>query len=88
MVGVQIHKVVSDFSKCWYKNEKVMIVQAWHNNMSSINGVNFYFSISIDIDNCSPNPCNNGGMCTDGVDVYTCTCLGGFTGDNCEISKY
>ncbi|MBW2995161.1 hypothetical protein KY312_02320 [Candidatus Woesearchaeota archaeon] len=36
------------------------------------------------IDECSPNPCMNGGTCTDGVDQYTCTCPVGYTGTHCE----
>ena len=40
----------------------------------------------IDIDNCNPNPCDNGGTCTDGVASYTCECAEGWTGDNCRIS--
>ena len=36
------------------------------------------------IDDCNPNPCLNGGTCTDGVNRYTCQCIDGFTGDNCE----
>ena len=35
-------------------------------------------------DNCSPNPCRNGGACNDGVDSYTCNCAAGFDGTNCE----
>ena len=37
-----------------------------------------------DIDECSPNPCLNGGSCEDGVNSYKCTCLPGFDGKNCE----
>jgi len=36
------------------------------------------------IDDCDPNPCQNGGTCNDGVDSYTCSCLAGYTGTNCE----
>nr|XP_022312336.1 uncharacterized protein LOC111117491 isoform X1 [Crassostrea virginica]XP_022312337.1 uncharacterized protein LOC111117491 isoform X2 [Crassostrea virginica] len=33
---------------------------------------------------CFPNPCKNRGTCSvDGMS-YTCTCLEGFSGDNCE----
>ena len=39
----------------------------------------------VNIDDCAPNPCQNGGSCVDGVASYTCTCAGGFTGVNCEI---
>ena len=40
-----------------------------------------------DIDDCDPNTCMNNGTCTDGVDDFTCDCLPGFTGKNCEMSK-
>ena len=34
---------------------------------------------------CSPDPCQNGGTCTDNGDTtYTCTCAAGYTGTNCE----
>ena len=41
----------------------------------------------VDIDDCNPNPCANGGTCTDGVDSYTCQCAAGYTGPNCNTSK-
>jgi hypothetical protein len=36
-------------------------------------------------DDCDPNPCLYGGSCIDGLDGYSCTCLAGFSGINCEI---
>ena len=35
---------------------------------------------------CVPNPCNNGGSCTDANADGTaeCTCTGGFSGDTCN----
>jgi hypothetical protein len=41
-----------------------------------------------DINDCEPNPCQNSGMCTDGVDSYTCVCDAGYTGSTCETSRY
>lgn len=41
----------------------------------------------IDIDDCSPNPCQNNGVCTDGVNTYTCDCGTGYEGRNCDNSK-
>ncbi|MFT7810291.1 coagulation factor IX-like [Arapaima gigas] len=34
---------------------------------------------------CKSSPCQNGGQCADDVKPYTCTCVPGFTGQNCEI---
>jgi len=36
-----------------------------------------------DIDDCSPNPCQNGGVCQDGVNDYTCTCTSKYSGKSC-----
>jgi hypothetical protein len=38
----------------------------------------------VNIDDCSPNPCVNGGTCADGIDDFTCTCVGGYTGPTCS----
>ena len=40
-----------------------------------------------DIDECSSSPCMYGGTCVDGVDVFTCTCLAGYTGTTCETGQ-
>ncbi|VDI10137.1 Hypothetical predicted protein [Mytilus galloprovincialis] len=37
-----------------------------------------------DIDECVSNPCQHGGVCTDGINGYTCTCDSGYAGVNCE----
>jgi len=37
-------------------------------------------------DDCAGNPCQNGGTCVDGFDSYTCSCVGGYIGDNCEVA--
>ncbi|KAL2770494.1 coagulation factor X isoform 3 precursor, partial [Daubentonia madagascariensis] len=38
-----------------------------------------------DGDQCERNPCQNQGLCKDGLGEYTCTCLEGFEGKNCEL---
>ena len=40
-----------------------------------------------DINECSSLPCQNGGKCIDGPNMYTCQCLEGFSGVNCEEGK-
>ena len=43
------------------------------------------FSCSVGEGPCNPNPCLNGGQCTGEGQTYTCECVGGFTGNTCEI---
>lgn len=39
------------------------------------------------LDQCDPNPCQNGGTCVRGTyPDYTCECPQGFTGENCSIA--
>lgn len=39
----------------------------------------------VDGDQCDPPPCQNGGVCQDGVSSYVCWCKPSFSGKNCEI---
>ncbi|KAG7516159.1 coagulation factor IX-like [Solea senegalensis] len=39
----------------------------------------------VDGDQCKPPPCQNGGVCEDGVGTYVCWCKPNFGGKNCEI---
>jgi len=36
------------------------------------------------IDDCVPDPCQNGGTCTDLVDDFECICSAGFQGKRCQ----
>ena len=42
----------------------------------------------LDINDCKPLPCLNGGTCVDGVNLYSCKCRKTYAGKNCENSKY
>ena len=37
---------------------------------------------------CSPNPCQNGGICSAEAGTYTCTCPATYTGRNCETRDF
>ena len=41
-----------------------------------------------DVDECSSNPCENGGTCIDGFNEYSCQCVPGYMGANCETGSY
>lgn len=43
--------------------------------------------LCIDGDQCMPPPCQNGGVCEDGVSTYVCWCKPNFSGKNCEIGE-
>ena len=48
----------------------------------------FSLLLFVDINDCLPNRCKNGGNCTDQVNNYVCTCDIGYAGRNCGISKF
>ena len=41
-----------------------------------------------DINDCSEDPCLNGGICNDGVNTYDCTCTMEWTGETCEFGMW
>ena len=41
---------------------------------------------SVNADACVASPCQNGGVCTDGIGSFTCQCRAGFTGADCSIN--
>ena len=49
--------------------------------------VSLLFFVSVDINDCTPTSCENGGTCVDGVNNVTCNCATGFTGETCQTSK-
>uniref|UniRef100_A0A674J6I1 Sushi, nidogen and EGF like domains 1 n=1 Tax=Terrapene triunguis TaxID=2587831 RepID=A0A674J6I1_9SAUR len=49
-------------------------------------GLMLAFVFADDSQNCSTNPCKNGGTCVPGVEVYLCDCIPGFKGRRCELA--
>ena len=41
-----------------------------------------------DVNECLPNPCLNGGNCTDLANMFWCDCPPGIGGRKCEYSKF
>jgi hypothetical protein len=43
--------------------------------------------LSLDVDECSSDPCQNGGSCVDLVGNYSCICVEPFEGPQCETGS-
>lgn len=50
------------------------------------NTSNVFLSFS-DNNECFSRPCQHGSKCNDLVNDYSCTCLPGYTGKECEKGK-
>ncbi|XP_016423393.1 coagulation factor IX-like [Sinocyclocheilus rhinocerous] len=44
-----------------------------------------FWASYVDGDQCKSSPCQNWGTCEDQMGTYTCNCLPGYVGKNCEI---
>ncbi|KAA0722687.1 Coagulation factor X [Triplophysa tibetana] len=47
---------------------------------------NEFWNVYFDGDACLSQPCHNGGVCKDGISMYTCYCAAAFKGQSCEIA--
>ena len=44
--------------------------------------------VSTEVNECESSPCQNEGMCLDKFGGYTCDCLAGWYGVNCEMGEF
>ena len=52
--------------------------------LKQLHMVFFFYS---DIDECSSSPCKNNGTCRDHVNTYSCLCMAGFSGRDCQFGE-
>ena len=43
--------------------------------------------IITELNKCIPNPCRNGATCVRAINSYSCQCVAGYTGQDCQSSK-
>ena len=43
---------------------------------------------TVNIDDCDPNPCMNGGSCEDLINDYACQCASGYAGSDCNSKGF
>ena len=68
-------------SKLWQPSESK------EGNCTFFNGLFHYRGMFCEWEEneCTSNPCQNGGQCVANTDTYFCVCINGFTGLNCEL---
>ena len=61
---------------------------SWWNVIEYWNWINIrIFCVNTDIDECFSNPCQHNATCVDGINMYTCSCLPGYTGIICQTGR-
>ena len=69
------------------------IVRQWSTGVVHVGNSNMLFLLTlnltsgVDLDECESDPCENGGECHNGNNTYTCSCMPGYNGTNCETGK-
>ncbi len=58
-----------------------------HAYVYSLQWVLFTIHSILDIDECGSSPCQNGAVCQNLVNEYTCICKPGYAGTNCGTGE-
>ena len=79
----------SSYDSDMSSKERACVLQSNFNINQRHNSFNdgyliYSFNVLLDINDCSPNPCQNGGTCNDGCRTYSCSCTPRSRGSNCE----
>ena len=56
----------------------------WYRTLFNLWNASTYVFPFLETDACLSSPCVNGATCSDVATGYTCACVAGFTGRNCE----
>ncbi|XP_035672253.1 fibropellin-1-like [Branchiostoma floridae] len=78
---------VMDGIFAYYTSFRGQAIGAYSGNNQYFHGADYSNRFALcakDIEGCASDPCHHGGTCVDGVNSYTCRCVPGFTGDDCE----
>ncbi|XP_016007406.2 coagulation factor X [Rousettus aegyptiacus] len=68
--------------ECW---EETCSYEEAREVFENIESTNEFWNKYKDGDQCESNPCQNQGVCKDGLGEYTCTCSEDYEGKNCEL---
>ena len=47
----------------------------------------YFIFLGVDHNDCTSDPCQNGGVCEDLLNDYNCICVPGWEGKDCHLSK-
>ena len=82
------HEAVTLYEDLVVQLGRGKVVQLSRNSDNLLDAITQAFEdqVCTDVDDCTVNPCTNGGTCIDGINVAFCACRGGFSGPRCEIA--
>jgi len=90
-IGTREGKNLKDTEYCQARNYNCETIsemlQTSLKSLDSLKASIKFFGEAIAKNSCDPNPCQNEGICEDGINTHCCICKPGFVGYNCEDIK-